>query len=236
MAQKDQATIFHRAAHVDLVVGPGQLARLPALLAAVAADRRPRLEVGLGPRAARRGSEKGSFARFDPRPALRRDPALREVPHQAMVRIMLGCDKFCTYCIVPRVRGPEHNRPAAEILDEVRRLVDRRLPGSDAAGPDGQQLPGPQRRPDRFGWPTCWQRLDGIEGLRRLKFVTNHPRHMTVELLAGGPRSAQGFALSARARPERLEPRAPADAAGLYGGELPGNDRADPRGSCPAPR
>ena len=41
-----------------------------------------------------------------------------------MVRAMFGCDKFCTYCIVPRVRGPEQSRPAAEICDEVRRLAD----------------------------------------------------------------------------------------------------------------
>ena len=41
-----------------------------------------------------------------------------------MVRIMFGCDKFCTYCIVPQVRGPEQSRPAAEIVDEVRRLAD----------------------------------------------------------------------------------------------------------------
>ena len=62
MAEKDQATIFHRAAHVDLVVGPGQLARLPALLAAVSADRRPRLEVGLGtvPIFAANGNETGT--------------------------------------------------------------------------------------------------------------------------------------------------------------------------------
>ena len=50
-------------------------------------------------------------------------PELRPSPFQAMVRIMFGCDKFCTYCIVPTVRGPEQSRPAAEIVEEVRRLA-----------------------------------------------------------------------------------------------------------------
>jgi tRNA-2-methylthio-N6-dimethylallyladenosine synthase len=172
MAEKDQATIFHRAAHVDLVVGPGQLARLPALLEAVAADRRPRLEVGMA------GLGTVPLARFDPP----RSPALREVPHQAMVRIMFGCDKACSYCIVPRVRGREQNRPAAEILDEVRRLVDRGCLEVTLLG----QTVNSYR--DQSGGRTLrladlLERLDAVEGLRRLKFVTNHPRHMTVELL-----------------------------------------------------
>ena len=186
MAEKDQATIFHRAAHVDLVVGPGQLARLPDLLAAVSADRRPRLEVGLGtvPIFAANGNETGtvpfapSSAGFNPP----RSPGLREVPHQAMVRIMLGCNKCCSYCIVPRVRGPEHNRPAAEILDEVRRLVDRGCLEVTLLGQTVNSYRDPSGgRTLRLA--DLLERLDGIEGLRRLKFVTNHPRHMTVELL-----------------------------------------------------
>ncbi len=177
MAQKDQATIFRRASHVDLVVGPGQLARLPALLEAVAADRGPRLEVGLDGTGRRRGTT-ASFARFDPP----RTPRLREVPHQAMVRIMFGCDKFCTYCIVPRVRGPEQNRPAAEIEDEVRRLVDGGCLEVTLLGQTVNSYRD-QTGGRTVGLAGLLERLHGIEGLRRLKFVTNHPRHMTTELL-----------------------------------------------------
>ncbi len=121
MAQKDQDLIFRRAAHVDLVVGPGQLNRLPEILEEVAAQqyRQPRLEVSLDRMKERRSLVEESFARFDPP----RPPELRASPFQAMVRIMFGCDKFCTYCIVPKVRGPEQSRPAAEIVAEVRRLA-----------------------------------------------------------------------------------------------------------------
>ena len=49
---------------------------------------------------------------------------MRPTPYQAFVRIMIGCDKFCTYCIVPKVRGPEQSRPPPQIVAEVRRLAD----------------------------------------------------------------------------------------------------------------
>jgi tRNA-2-methylthio-N6-dimethylallyladenosine synthase len=180
MAQKDQELIFRRAAHVDLVVGPGQFNRIPEILAEVAAQRHrePRLEVSLDRMKERRSVVEESFARFDPP----RPPELRPSPFQAMVRIMFGCDKFCTYCIVPKVRGPEQSRPAAEIVAEVRRLagdgcLEVTLLGQtvnsykDASG--GQTL----RLSDLLA------QLNEIEGLRRIKFVTNYPRHMTDDLL-----------------------------------------------------
>jgi tRNA-2-methylthio-N6-dimethylallyladenosine synthase len=95
---------------------------------------------------------------------------------------MFGCDKFCTYCIVPSVRGPEQNRPPAEIEAEVRQLVDQgclevtllgQTVNSYQADEDGRTV----RLADLL------HRLDGLEGLARLKFVTNYPRHMTRELL-----------------------------------------------------
>src|SRR5216684_6440446 len=60
-----------------------------------------------------------SFESYDPM----RDPSMRPSPFQAYVRIMIGCDKFCTYCIVPAVRGPEQSRPPEHIAAEVRQLA-----------------------------------------------------------------------------------------------------------------
>ena len=178
MAQKDQALIFRRASHVDLVVGPGQLSRLPALLEEVAADRQARLEVSLDRIGGHRASVQESFASFDPP----RTAATRAVPHQAMVRIMFGCDKFCTYCIVPKVRGPEQSRPAAEIEAEVRRLagdgcLEVTLLGQTVNSYEDTTEGRTIRLSELLG------RLHEIEGLRRLKFVTNYPRHMTDDLL-----------------------------------------------------
>jgi len=178
MAQKDQERIFRRAPHVDLVIGPGQLGRLTTLLAEVAAGAGPRIEVSLDRATGSRAAVRESFARYDP---LRVVDA-RAVRHQAMVRIMLGCDRFCTYCIVPRVRGPEQSRPVEEIEAEVRRLADQgclevTLLGQTVNSFRGTAAGATVRLADLLG------RLHDVEGLRRLRFVTNHPRHMTADLL-----------------------------------------------------
>jgi tRNA-2-methylthio-N6-dimethylallyladenosine synthase len=178
MAQKDRHEIFRRAPCVDLVVGPGQLTQLPALIEQVAAGGGPQLQISLDRIGADRASVERSFVQFAPdRTAVRR-PA----PHQAMVRIMFGCDRFCTYCIVPRVRGPEQSRPAAEIIEEVRRLaangcLEVTLLGQtvnsyrDATGTGTVEL------------ADLLYMLHEIDGIRRLRFVTNHPKHMTPALL-----------------------------------------------------
>ena len=178
MAQKDRGTIFKRAPHVDLVVGPGQLGQLPLLLDQVAAGRTPRMEVSLDRKAGRRADVEQSFARFDPR----RTEAARPHRHQAMLRIMLGCDRFCTYCIVPSVRGPEQSRPVQDIEAEVRQLADQgcievTLLGQTVNSYQGTAAGRTVRLADLL------YRLDSIDGIRRLKFVTNYPRGMTDELL-----------------------------------------------------
>jgi tRNA-2-methylthio-N6-dimethylallyladenosine synthase len=178
MAQKDQGEVFRRASHVDLVVGPGQLSRLPALLEAVAADRRQRLEVSLDRAAGPRLPVAESFARFDPPRTAKR----RGTTYQAMVRILFGCDKFCTYCIVPRVRGPEQSRSAEEIVDEVRSLADRGCLEVTLLGQTVNSYhDASQGRSVRLA--DLLYMIHDIAGLRRLKFVTNHPRHMTADLL-----------------------------------------------------
>ena len=108
MAQKDQTKIFTRAPYVDIVCGPGQIDRLTALVAAAAATGAQQIAVGVNrfenknnPHAVR-----DSFRLFDPKRLAEARPRV----FQAMVRIMFGCNKFCSYCIVPSVRGPEQSR------------------------------------------------------------------------------------------------------------------------------
>jgi tRNA-2-methylthio-N6-dimethylallyladenosine synthase len=193
MAQKDQQKIFRRAPHVDLVVGPGQLSQVPALLEQIAAPPAsgcpasgcpasgcpgPRMATSLERTSGSRASVEQSYRRGDPL----RMAALRPAPHQAMVRIMFGCDKFCSYCVVPAVRGPEQSRPAAEIEAEVRCLAGQ---GCLEVTLLGQTV---NSYHDRTGGRTVrladlLYQLHEVEGLRRLKFVTNHPRHMTRELI-----------------------------------------------------
>src|SRR5688500_20211643 len=85
----------------------------------IQADSDQRMEVSLGRKDGTRHDIERSHESFDPL----RDPAMRPTPYQAYVRIMIGCDKFCTYCIVPSVRGPEQSRPATDIIAESRQLA-----------------------------------------------------------------------------------------------------------------
>lgn len=178
MAQKDQRGIFERAPYVDLVIGPGQLQQTAELIEAARAGGGQQLAVSLGRRDGPREQIRRSHETFDPL----RDPAMRPTPFQAYLRIQIGCDKFCTYCIVPMTRGPEQGRPPDQILAEARLLADQ---GCQEITLLGQTVNSYRYR---SGGRTTQladllAALHEIEGLARLKFVTNYPKDMTVDLL-----------------------------------------------------
>jgi tRNA-2-methylthio-N6-dimethylallyladenosine synthase len=178
MAQKDQQLVFQRAPYVDIVVGPGQLHQVPELIARAAAGAGPQLEVSLGRKDGSRAEIERSHESFDPL----RDPQMRPTPYQAYVRIMIGCDKFCTYCIVPSVRGPEQSRPPSEILAEARQLASE---GCREITLLGQTVNSYRRREGERTWrlSDLLESLHGVEGIERIKFVTNYPNDMTGDLL-----------------------------------------------------
>jgi tRNA-2-methylthio-N6-dimethylallyladenosine synthase len=178
MAQKDQQLVFSRAPYVDLVVGPGQLARIPDLLDEVAAGKGPQMAVSLGRKEGPVEEIKRSHETFDPL----RDPTMRPTPFQAYLRIQIGCDKFCTYCIVPMTRGPEQGRPPEQILAEARILADQ---GCKEITLIGQTVNSYKHTSGgrTMGLADLLYSLSEIEGIQRLKFVTNYPKDMTDELL-----------------------------------------------------
>jgi tRNA-2-methylthio-N6-dimethylallyladenosine synthase len=182
MAQKDQGLIFKRAPYVDLIVGPGQLHQVPALVRELRTEngmRTQRMEVSLGRKDGSREAIERSHESFDPL----RDPAMRPTPYQAYVRIMIGCDKFCTYCIVPSVRGPEQSRPPAAILAEARQLAGE---GCQEITLLGQTVNSYKFCEGERNWrlSDLLAALSEIDGIRRIKFVTNYPKDMTNDLLA----------------------------------------------------
>ena len=179
MAQKDQALVRSRAPWVDLVVGPGQLHRVPMLVEAIRAGGGPQVEVALGRTAGSRAEIARSFESYDPD----RDPTMRPNPFQAFVRTQTGCDKFCSFCVVPHVRGPEQARAPDTILAEARRLVAE---GCREITLIGQTV-------NSYRWSDggtthrladLLVRLDAVAGLDRIRFVTNYPRDMTPDLVA----------------------------------------------------
>lgn len=178
MAQKDQQLVFSRAPYVDLVVGPGQLARIPDLLEDIAGGKGPQMAVSLGRKDGPIADIKRSHETFDPL----RDPTMRPTPFQAYLRIQIGCDKFCTYCIVPMTRGPEQGRPPEQIIAEARILAGQ---GCKEITLIGQTVNS--YRHTAGGQTTrlsdLLYSLHEIDGLQRLKFVTNYPKDMTDDLL-----------------------------------------------------
>ncbi len=178
MAQKDQRLIFERAPFVDLVVGPGQLHQIPELIEKISRGEGPQMEVSLDRKGGSRAEIEQSFESYDPL----RDPQMRPTPFQAFVRIMIGCDKFCTYCIVPSVRGPEQSRPAAHILAEARQLAAE---GCREITLLGQTVNSYRHTAEGRTWRLAdlLAALEDVAGLDRVKFVTNYPKDMTDDLL-----------------------------------------------------
>jgi tRNA-2-methylthio-N6-dimethylallyladenosine synthase len=178
MAQKDQKLVFERAPYVDLVVGPGQLHRIAELLDKVDQGEGPQMAVSMGRKEGTQEEIRRSHETFDPL----RDPTMRPTPFQAYLRIQIGCDKFCTYCIVPMTRGPEQGRPPSQIVAEARILADQ---GCKEIILLGQTVNSYRfRENDRVtDMADLLQQIHQVDGIERIKFVTNYPKDMTRRLL-----------------------------------------------------
>jgi tRNA-2-methylthio-N6-dimethylallyladenosine synthase len=179
MAQKDQEKILRRAPHVDIICGTGQLAQLPDLIATVQETHQPQLALSLDRKEASRIEVERSFESYDPM----RDPSMRPSPFQAYVRIMIGCDKFCTYCIVPSVRGPEQSRRPEHIAAEVRQLATEGCKEVTLLGQTVNSYEFTQGDGRRERLSDLLLRIHDTPGIERIKFVTNFPRDMGDDLL-----------------------------------------------------
>ncbi|MBI4569001.1 MAG: tRNA (N6-isopentenyl adenosine(37)-C2)-methylthiotransferase MiaB [Planctomycetes bacterium] len=165
MAQKERADLFHRMPHVDFVCGTSELARVPELLRDVQRGRRHQVATDL-------------LASL----AVERDPAVRPDPYRAFVSVMRGCNLSCSYCVVPRTRGPEVSRPPAAIVEEVRRLVDDGVREVTLLGQTVNSYGVHGEAGARFA--DLLARVDAVAGLERLRFVTSHPNFVTAEMIA----------------------------------------------------
>ncbi len=179
MAQKDQEQIFRRAPHVDVVVGPGQLAKVGELVERSREEKTRQIAVS---RARSDGSLEVIAASFEGYDA-DREPALRPTPFQAFIRVMMGCDKFCTYCIVPAVRGPEQSRAPEIIVEEARVLAGQGVKEITLLGQtvNSYRFRRGDGRVDRLS--DLLLSLQNVEGVERIKFITNFPNDMTDDLL-----------------------------------------------------
>lgn len=178
MAQKDQKLIFERAPYVDLIVGPGQLHQVPDLIDQARGTKGQYTALSLDRKAGNLDLIRRSHESFDPL----RDPSMRPTPFQAYLRIQFGCDKFCTYCIVPMTRGPEQGRDPKQLLEEAKILADQ---GCKEITLLGQTVNSYRYKEGdsttRFS--DLLTMLHDVDGILRIKFVTNYPKDMTQDLL-----------------------------------------------------
>jgi tRNA-2-methylthio-N6-dimethylallyladenosine synthase len=161
VAQAEGAEIPRRAPGVDIVVGPQAYHRLPELVE----------QARLGARALDTGMPLRS--KFEALPARR-----RQAP-SAFLTVQEGCDKFCTYCVVPYTRGAEVSRPFAAIVDEAKALVDS---GAREIILLGQNV-NAWRDGDGRGLEQLVRALDMIPSLARIRYTTSHPGDMTEGLI-----------------------------------------------------
>ena len=171
VAQAEGAEMIARAPVVDMVFGPQTFQQLPDMLSDVAAARAD------GRRAKLVRTEFPAAEKFDALQAVARQPLTRSP--SAFVTVQEGCDKFCTFCVVPYTRGEEVSRATADIIAEAEALAAQGVcevtllgQNVNAWSHDGLRLDG------------LLARLAQIDGLARLRFTTSHPRDMDAALIA----------------------------------------------------
>jgi tRNA-2-methylthio-N6-dimethylallyladenosine synthase len=171
VAQAEGAEIMRRAPAVDLVFGPQSYHRLPDLLA--------RAERGEKPV----DTEFPADDKFNHLAAPSR-AALRRRGVTAFVAVQEGCDKFCSFCVVPYTRGAENSRPVRQVLDEVARLADAGVREVTLIGQNVNAYHG--EGPDGRPWPLArlLAHVARITGIERLRYTTSHPRDMAEDLIA----------------------------------------------------
>lgn len=168
VAQAEGEEIMRRQPAVDLVVGPQAYHQLPELLTRTARARGERIGADFAP------NEK-----FDALPVARGGDGVT-----AFLTVQEGCDKFCTFCVVPYTRGAEWSRPVAAILAEARELASRgvrevTLLGQNVNAYDGE---GPDGSPSTLA--RLAYALADIPGIDRIRYTTSHPNDMSDDLIA----------------------------------------------------
>ena len=170
VAQQEGSQILRRTKAVDVIVGTQNLKRLPMLVDQAMAR-------GAAPR-------RGAAIAIDPVDdvSFPLGIARRNDPLKAYVTIIEGCNEFCAFCVVPYTRGHERMRPVADVLADARHAI--------ATGAREVQLLGQivnhYQAPDdpACDFPALLERLNGIEGLARIRFASPHPRHVTPRMIA----------------------------------------------------
>jgi tRNA-2-methylthio-N6-dimethylallyladenosine synthase len=166
VAQQEGANLLKRVPHLDLVFGTHNIHKLPEMVEQVQASRARPVEL-----------------------AFYRDPSYMEDPHgrihvegaKAFVTIMQGCNKVCSFCIVPHVRGREVSRPSASIIAEIESLAGQGVKEVMLLGQNVNSYG--KTRPGEVSFAELLKCINAIPGLERIRFTTSHPQDLSQELI-----------------------------------------------------
>src|ERR1700730_15703947 len=164
VAQQEGEEIFERSPWVRLVCGSASYSKLPDLVAELEAGNRRVM-----------GLDKDTDATFET------EITRRDNPFRAYLTIIEGCDKACSYCVVPFTRGPERSRGSESILREVNELVDLGYTEVQLLGQTVNSYADPSERPMRFS--ELLVAVAGVGGIRRVRFTTSHPRDFGIDIV-----------------------------------------------------
>ena len=157
VAQQEGEEIFERAPWVSLVCGSASYRKLPQLIAELEA-----------------GNRRVTGLDTDTDETFETEITRRDNPWRAYLTIIEGCDKACSYCVVPFTRGPERSRASASILEEVRRLAEAGYSEVQLLGQTVNSYADPSARKMRFS--ELLTAVADVRGIRRVRFTTSHPR------------------------------------------------------------
>ena len=157
VAQQEGEEIFERAPWVSLVCGSASYRKLPQLIAEMEA-----------------GNRRVTGLDTDTDETFETEITRRDNPWRAYLTIIEGCDKACSYCVVPFTRGPERSRASASILEEVRRLAEAGYSEVQLLGQTVNSYADPSARKMRFS--ELLTAVADVRGIRRVRFTTSHPR------------------------------------------------------------
>jgi tRNA-2-methylthio-N6-dimethylallyladenosine synthase len=165
VAQQEGAALFRRAPYLDVVFGTQNIHKLPRMVEEAAAARERPIELA-----------------FYRDPSYMEDAGAEPVVHgsKAYVTIMQGCNKVCSFCIVPYVRGRELSRPSAAIISEIEALAAR---GVKEVMLLGQNVNSYGKTAGELSFPELLARIDRIDGVERIRFTTSHPEDLSPGLI-----------------------------------------------------
>lgn len=165
VAQAEGELIMDRAPYVDMVFGPQTYHELPEMMVRVTGERVVNTDLATN-------------SKFDSLPADHVNPGVAP-----FVSIQEGCDKFCTFCVVPYTRGAEYSRPASAVMDEIKRLADKGAREITLLGQNVNAYHGEDGAGGTWSLGRLIREVAAIGGIERIRYMTSHPRDVDEELI-----------------------------------------------------